>query len=68
MGNIQRLMDAGIVPGGAALSQADQDIINSLTDEEVSALISIRSKLTPEFIQKLQAGGAQRGPALGIVF
>ncbi len=68
MGNIQRLMDAGIVPGGAALSQSDQDVINSLTADEVSALISIRSKLTPEFIQKLQAGGAQRGAALGIVF
>lgn len=68
MGNIQRLMDAGIIPGGFALSDSDQQVINSLTDDEVSALISIRSKLTPDFIQKLQSGGAQRGASMGIVF
>jgi len=68
MGNIERLMQAGIIPGGMALSDADQSVINSLTDDEVSALISIRGKLTPEFVQKLAAGGAQRGAALGIVF
>jgi hypothetical protein len=67
MGNIERLMQAGIISGGAALSQSDQDVINSLTDDEVSALISIKNKLTPEFAQKLASGG-QRGAAVGIVF
>ena len=68
MGNIARLMEAGIIPGGMALSQADQDVINSLTDDEVSALISIKGKLTPEFVQKLAAGGTARGAAVGIIF
>jgi hypothetical protein len=68
MGNIEKLMQAGIIPGGMALSDADQEVINSLTDQEVAALISIKGKLTPEFTQKLQAGGAQRGAAFGIVF
>ena len=68
MGNIDRLMQAGIIAGGAALSQSDQDIINSLTDDEVSALISIKNKLTPDFVQRLASGGGQRGAAVGIVF
>ena len=71
MGNLAKLMDAGIIAPGAALNQADQDVINSLTSEEVSALISIKGKLTAEFVQRNLGGGGggQRGAqSMGIVF
>jgi len=69
MRNISRLTDAGIIAAGAALSQADQDLINSLTDAEVSALISIKSKLTPDFVQRhLGTGPAPAGRVIGIIF
>jgi len=48
MENIDRLMQAGIISAGASFSQDEQDFINSLTPDEVSTLISAKSKLTPE--------------------
>jgi hypothetical protein len=71
VGNIDQLTQAGIIPANASLSQADQDVINSLTANEVAALISIKGKLTPDFIQRnLSGGGVAAGakPSLGIVF
>ena len=70
MGNLEKLMQAGIITSGAALTQADQNLINSLTDAEVSALISIKGKLTPDFVQRHLAASATRGaaPSMGIVF
>jgi len=70
MGNLSKLMDAGVIAAGASLSQEDQDLINSLTPAEVDALISIKSKLTPGFVQRnLSGGGGTRGAAaVGIVF
>lgn len=69
MGNVSQLMDAGIIAAGAALSQEDQDLINSLTPEEVAALISVKSKLTPGFVQRNLTSGGTRGEAsMGIVF
>ena len=70
MGNVKRLMDAGIIAAGAALSQADQDVINRLTDDEVSALISINSKLPSDFKQRNfgSAGAQQSSHIIGIVF
>jgi hypothetical protein len=73
MGNVSKLMDAGIISAGATLSQEDQELINSLSPSEVDALISIKSKLTPGFVQRNLGGsstaalsGAQQ--AIGIVF
>lgn len=69
MGNISRLMEAGLIAAGSALSQEDQDLINSLTADEVSALISVKNKLTPEFVQRNLSASATRGQAqIGIVF
>jgi hypothetical protein len=70
MGNIDQLTQAGIIPANAALSQADQDVVNSLTPAEVSALISIKGKLTQGFIQRNLSGGglAENKPSMGIVF
>jgi len=62
-------MDAGIISAGAALTQEDQDLINSLSPAEVSALISIKGKLTPGFVQRNLTGGGTRGEqSMGIVF
>ncbi|HTV64648.1 MAG TPA: aroma-sacti cluster domain-containing protein [Bryocella sp.] len=70
MGNIDQLKQAGIIPANASLSQADQDVINSLTSNEVAALISIKGKLTADFIQRNFSGGAAPAnrQSLGIVF
>ena len=74
MGNIDKLMNAGIISAGAALTQEDQDLINSLTPDEVSALISIKGKLNADFVNRhLSGGGAAAGmrggqPSMGIVF
>ncbi len=70
MGNVQKLMDAGLIASSAALSQADQAVINGLTDQEVSALISINSKLPADFKQRNfgSAGPQQSARIIGIVF
>jgi hypothetical protein len=72
MGNLKRLMDAGIVTASASLNAEDQELINSLSSAEVDALISIKSKLTPGFVQRnLSGGGAGLAPSkqsIGIVF
>jgi hypothetical protein len=71
VGNVEKLMQAGIIGAGAALSEDDQKLINSLTDQEVSALISIKGKLTADFVQRNLGGGAAgaRGAqTMGIVF
>jgi len=69
MGNVTKLMEAGLIPAGKALSQEDQDLVNSLTPDEVAALISVKSKLTPGFVQRNLSGSSTRGEAsMGIVF
>jgi hypothetical protein len=60
---IQRLMQAGLIAPTAALSPADQQIINSLSDDEISALISIKGKVGEEFLQRNLASRT-----IGIVF
>jgi len=64
MANLDQLTAAGLIPSGTALNPDDEKIINSLTPAEVSALISVKSKLTPGFIQRNLA--AERSS--GIVF
>jgi hypothetical protein len=65
MSNIATLTQAGIIGPTAKLSPADQQVIDSLTDAEVQALISIRAKLTPEFVSNHLSGPQS---SLGIVF
>jgi len=64
MANIDQLTAAGIIAPGAQLSPEHQDVVNSLTPDEVSALISVKSKLTPSFQEHLESDQSQ----LGIVF
>ena len=65
MSNMATLTQAGIIGPTAKLSPADQQIIESLTAAEVQALISIRAKLTPEFVSNNLSGTQS---SLGIVF
>ena len=62
MANVDQLAAAGLIAGGAAaLTAEDQEVINKLTPEEVSALISVKSKLTPGFIQRNLTGAKSSG-------
>ncbi len=82
MSNLSRLMQAGLIAANATFNDADQAIINKLTDAEVSALISISQKIPASFLQQHagatavagaqgDAKAAQIAPAsrsIGIVF
>jgi len=62
MANVDQLAAAGLIASGAAaLTAEDQEVINKLTPEEVSALISVKSKLTPGFIQRNLTGAKSSG-------
>ena len=70
MSNLSRLQGAGIIAANAAFSASDQQIIDSLTDDEVSALISVKQKVPDSFFQQ-HTGAAGIAPAnrtIGIVF
>ena len=55
--NVERLINAGLIPGGAP-SQADQDTINALDPTEVDGLIETSTKVAP----------GQNSRTIGIVF
>jgi hypothetical protein len=61
--NFQRLSQAGLILPNAALSASDTQLINSLTSDEVSALISVKGKLGEDFLQQHLASRT-----IGIVF
>lgn len=64
-GNFDKLVGTRTILNPAAFSAADKEQINSLTDAEVEALISIRAKLGDNFIQQKTTGPA---PSMAIVF
>ena len=64
MSNISRLTQAGLVRANATLTQADQDVINRLSDDEVSALISVSQKLPADFVSR--HFGSAASPAQGV--
>ncbi len=72
MSNLSRLTEAGLIAPSATLSEADQGVINSLSDAEVSALISISQKLPQDFVQRhfgsATALAPTAGRTVGIVF
>jgi len=69
--HVDKLKQAGLIHHQANLSQQDHDTINSLSDHEVDALISVKKKLPADFIKK-HAGVDSPEPSasrsLGIVF
>ncbi len=52
MSNIATLMNAGLIAANAVFSQADQNTIESLSSDEVNALISISQKVTTDFLSR----------------
>jgi hypothetical protein len=69
MSNLSRLQAAGIVAATANFNPSDQAIIDSLSDDEVSALISVKQKVPASFFeQHAQAGIAPANRTIGIVF
>jgi len=69
VGNVEKLTKAGLITSAAALKPADHDLIEKLTEQEVAALISIKSKLTADFTDRhLSATATGVRPAVGIVF
>ncbi len=72
MSNVDRLKQAGIILPAADLSDKDEDIVNSLSDDEVKALISIKKKVPADFLKRnCDVDSIDPGPAariIGIVF
>jgi hypothetical protein len=64
-GKFERLVSKGVILKPGAFSEGDKKRINSLTADEVKALISIRAKLGSRFIRQKATG---RGPSIAIVF
>lgn len=64
-GRFDRLVEKGIVLNPGSFSEDDKKKIDSLTPDEVEALISIRAKLGDKFIQQKTTGPA---PSMAIVF
>ena len=60
-----RLVSNGIILKPESLSEDEKERINSLTPDEVEALISIRAKLGDTFLKQKAAGPA---PSIAIVF
>jgi hypothetical protein len=60
-----RLVSNGIILTPGSFSEDDKTRINSLTPDEVEALISIRAKLGDELIRQKAHGPA---PSIAIVF
>ena len=64
-GNFDRLVQKGIILKPEKFTEGDKQKINTLTPDEVEALISIRAKLGDQFIQQKGAGPS---PSMAIVF
>jgi hypothetical protein len=59
MSNIATLTSAGLIAKTATFNAADQQTIESLSPDEVNALISISKKLSPDFVARHFGGGAE---------
>ena len=72
MSNISRLTGAGLIASGTVFSTDDQNTINSLSDDEVTALVSISQKVSLDFLSR-NCGSASPAASptthsVGIVF
>ena len=72
MSNLSRLTDAGLVSANANFNESDMNTINSLSDDEVSALISVSQKVPSSFLQQhcstQSTAPSPSGRTVGIVF
>lgn len=62
---IQRLVDAGLLRAGHQFSDQDQQLLESLSEDEVEALISVKMKLGEDFFNR---NTDLAYPPVGIVF
>jgi hypothetical protein len=62
---IRRLVDAGLIRAGHKFSDEDQMLLESLSEDEVEALISVKTKLGEEFFNR---NTDLAYPPVGIVF
>jgi hypothetical protein len=62
---IQHLVDAGLIRAGHQFSDQDRQLLESLSDDEVEALISVKTKLGEDFFNR---NTALAYPPVGIVF
>lgn len=53
--NLEKLQKAGILATPQALTREDQEVIESLTPEEINAWVSIKEKLDKAGVQQQQA-------------
>ena len=63
--NIQRLIEAGLIRAGHRFSDQDQRLLESLSEDEVEALISVKIKLGEDFFNR---NTVLAYPPVGIVF
>ena len=49
---IQRLVDAGLIRTGHQFSDQDRQLLESLSEDEVEALISVKTKLGEDFFNR----------------
>jgi len=68
MANIDTLKSHGVIAQSATFNDADTKFINDLTPEEVNALVSIKGKLSAEFVASHIGSAGPTAKAIGIVF
>ena len=66
MSNRDRLQEAGLIRKGYKFSKHDEDLLESLSEEEVEALINVKRKLGGDFFQRNNP--CHKPPPVGIVF
>ena len=52
MNNLDKLIDAGVVPDDHTLSDEDSSVIESLSPLEVQSLVDLKHKLGEDFLQR----------------
>jgi hypothetical protein len=62
---IQSLVDAGLIRAGHQFSDQDRQLLESLSEDEVEALISVKTKLGEDFFNR---NTDLAYPPVGIVF
>jgi hypothetical protein len=61
--NLKKLQKAGLVHPETTMSEKHKALVETLTGDEVNALISVRKKLGDDFIKKTAKGGKFPHPA-----
>ncbi len=68
MSNLTTLQNNGLIASNATFNATDTAIIDSLTTDEMNALISVKGKVTAEFIANNIGSAGAATKSIGIVF